>query len=114
MGFSKTGEELKEHWKTLDSDIDILITHQAPSYILDLAWTKKENPNKCEKCDKVHLHYRHWGDPFLKKRIWEIKPKAHLFGHIHDADGFLIMNEVLFINSAMDISQKVYYFDYYY
>lgn len=60
MGFSKTNEDLKTHWKTIDSDVNVLITHAAPLHILDLAWVKRETLEKCLKCNKVHNHYVHW------------------------------------------------------
>jgi Icc-related predicted phosphoesterase len=36
----------------------------------------------------------------------EVKPKIHLFGHVHDEVGSKQINDVIFCNSAMDIAKK--------
>ena len=91
---------MKKHWKTIDRDIDILITH-SPSYgILDLAWGKYQNFDVCKTCGKTHPSYSHWGDFYLGQEILSIKPKVHVFGHVHDQPGFEINSEILRINSA--------------
>jgi len=64
-------------------------------------------------CGKLHERYRHWGSLSLKERIHDIKPKYHLYGHVHDEPGFTKQQETYFVNSAVDIKCVGHYFDYY-
>ncbi len=53
-------------WDQIPEGLDILITHGPPYQILDLT-AKKVNA----------------GCPILLEKIKHLKPKIHLFGHIH-------------------------------
>ena len=64
-------------------DTDVLVTHQPPEDILDLS-------------DEIH-----YGDPFLRQRVMRIRPKLHLFGHIHKAAGVEERNGIVFSNGAV-------------
>ena len=66
----------------IPNNIDVLITHQPPFGILD------QTTNK------------HYGDIDILNRVCAIKPKLHLFGHIHNNNG-IISDTTTFINSAM-------------
>jgi Icc-related predicted phosphoesterase len=61
----------------------VLITHQPPFGILDFS----ENIN--------------YGDFILLQNVLRIKPKYHLFGHIHNAYGMEKNDETLFVNSSI-------------
>jgi Icc-related predicted phosphoesterase len=63
----KTEEELAEKWAMIPDDTDILITHSPPYGILD------------KNVDGYHC-----GSTSLYKRIKQIRPKFHFFGHIHE------------------------------
>ena len=63
--FSINGEEEK-FINSIPKNTDILVTHQPPYGILDFS-------------DGIH-----YGSPLLLKRLMEIKPRFHLFGHIHE------------------------------
>lgn len=65
------GDELRELWKQIPQDTDILVTHGPAAYILDYV-----------ERDKSYA-----GDEDLRFRIEEIKPKIHTFGHIHLESG---------------------------
>ena len=69
----RQGEELKEKWNMVPTDIDILITHGPAWGHLD---TVKFNPG-------VNL-----GCELLAERIQTIKPKIHVCGHIHTGYGY--------------------------
>ena len=43
----------------------------------------------------------HWGNAPLRNRVFEIKPKYHLFGHAHDAFGTEKHDSIVFSNAAM-------------
>ena len=57
-----------ELFSSIPDDTDVLLTHQAPLGILD---------------DQDGLNF---GDYYLYKRVIDIKPKYHLFGHLHHAE----------------------------
>jgi len=80
------GAELAEKWKLIPSDADILITHGPPFGILD------EVPRK--------YWIENTGCEELRKKVEEIRPKAHIFGHIHCGYGQTEQFGVKFINAS--------------
>lgn len=66
----QTEAELCAIWGMIPNDTDILVTHSPPFRVLD------ENRYGVE-C----------GSPTLRWRLDEIKPKLHVFGHIHECGG---------------------------
>lgn len=80
----KRGTEINIHWKKIPSNTDILITHGPPFGKLDA------NANQYKTgCDD------------LLKTVEKIKPKYHIFGHIHEAYGMLETNATTFINASI-------------
>ncbi|MBK7505392.1 MAG: metallophosphatase domain-containing protein [Bacteroidetes bacterium] len=80
----KRGAEINKHWKKIPSNTDILITHGPPFGKLDT------NANQYKTgCDD------------LLKTVEKIKPKYHIFGHIHEAYGMLETNATTFINASI-------------
>lgn len=69
--FMKARDKTHEVWKTIPNDTDIVIVHGPPKGVRDLSYNRQ---NELEMC----------GDLALTKRIFEIKPKLMLFGHIHN------------------------------
>lgn len=78
------GKEILEKWKKIPSDTDILITHGPPYKILDKT-ASGENVGCVDLLKEV------------KERI---KPKYHIFGHIHEAYGIQKEGETTFINAS--------------
>jgi len=83
----------------IPSNTDILITHRPAFQILDRA-------------GKIN-----YGCSNLLKRVSEIKPNYHLFGHIHDSYGVFENRTTVFANSAIvnenyKISNQPFVFDY--
>lgn len=66
------GDEISVMWAKIPLDTDILITHGPPLSVLDTA-----NPGG------MHL-----GCFDLQRAIMKIRPKLHVFGHIHGGYGF--------------------------
>jgi Icc-related predicted phosphoesterase len=64
-------------------DTDVLITHQPPYGFLDLSG---------------NVHY---GSKELLVHVSEVKPRYHLFGHIHAAYGVLEFGGTTFANAAL-------------
>jgi len=79
------GEKLKEKWDMIPVDTDILITHGPPFGKLDYIPYDSVNVG-CEE---------------LMKRVEEIKPKIHVFGHIHEGYGYVFDGNTHFINAAV-------------
>jgi Icc-related predicted phosphoesterase len=91
MAFTvETDEELAEKWALIPDDIDILITHCPPDGIMDCVGSYKNG--KME----------HTGSVSLRKRVLQIKPKLHVFGHIHEYGGQKIqIGTTLFVNASL-------------
>ena len=79
----KRGHELKTKWKLIPEDTDILVTHGPPMGILD-----KTNSGKQVGCEE------------LLSRVFEIKPRYHIFGHIHEGYGVIKKESTTFINAS--------------
>ena len=61
----------------------IVVTHEPPIMILD---------------QSAGIH---WGNAPLFKRIMEVKPRYHLFGHAHDSYGIVKQNDIIFSNASV-------------
>lgn len=70
------GDEIKCHWDKIPNDTNILITHGPPYKILDeLVFPNGEGKGHFVGCE------------VLLKKVQEIKPDLHFFGHIHNWGG---------------------------
>lgn len=79
------GENIREKWKLIPEGVDILITHGPPFGLGDL--TVGGEKTGCK--DLL--------DEILKR----VKPKYHVFGHIHEGYGEYSKNEIRFVNASM-------------
>lgn len=79
------GKILLEKWKQIPTGIDILVTHGPPSGILDFSKFGNE----------------HVGCQDLRREMERIKPKVHVFGHIHGSYGIVQTPQTLFVNAAV-------------
>jgi Icc-related predicted phosphoesterase len=78
------GEAIAQKWKLIPEGIDILVTHGPPYSILDK--TQYGDVVGCEE---------------LYKRVFEVKPKINVFGHIHEGYGIKEIDGVWFINASV-------------
>ena len=84
------GRDIERHWAMIPTDCEVLITHGPPAGILD----EVERPDETSE---------HTGCPSLLRRVGEIRPALHLFGHIHEGHGRLERDDVTYLNvSSMD------------
>jgi Icc-related predicted phosphoesterase len=74
----------REHWAKMPAHVDVLVTHGPPFEILDR--TKKG---------------RHVGDQQLLDAVREVKPRLHLFGHIHSGHGMVEIDGTIFVNACI-------------
>lgn len=65
--------KIKNYWDLIPDDTDILVTHGPPKGMLDYTQSRDKGTT-----------YVHCGCKTLLNRIQNIKPKYHIFGHIHD------------------------------
>lgn len=83
--FNTVEFEISKIWKKIPEDTDIVVTHGPPKMILD----------------KTH-YGDNAGDGYLYARIREIKPKLHVFGHIHESYGVYKSDfGTTFVNAAI-------------
>jgi Icc-related predicted phosphoesterase len=77
------GEQLAKKWALIPEDIDVLITHGPPFGILDE--TPRGDFAGCEE---------------LRKRVEVVRPRLHVFGHIHFGYGAAEKFGVRFVNAS--------------
>lgn len=75
------GEPLAAVWREIPAHLDILVTHGPPAGIGDRS--PAAGRAGCEA---------------LRIRVEEVRPRLHLFGHIHQDGGVWYINETLFAN----------------
>jgi len=76
------GEEIQKHWDKIQP-CDILVTHGPPKGFLDTNMLD-------QRCGCDQLLYK----------ILEIRPKVHIFGHMHDCYGLKSFDGIKFYNVA--------------
>jgi len=77
------GIDLQRKWALIPDQVDILVTHGPPRGIGDKVYDGRN-----EGCDD------------LLARVLQVKPKYHLFGHIHEAAGVYRQHGITFVNAA--------------
>lgn len=78
------GERIKEKWDMIPGGLDVLITHGPPFGILDQTYGGMRAG--CEE---------------LAKAVERVKPRLHVFGHIHEAHGIVERGGTIFVNAAL-------------
>ncbi len=85
------GADIKKHWDLIPQNTDILITHGPVYGVLDRT-----------------IHGQRVGCEVLKEAIHVIKPKIHIFGHIHESYGQVQTMDTLYINaSVLDVQYRL-------
>lgn len=80
------GTDIQTIWDMIPTDVDVIITHGPPYGIGDAV-----SFPTCE----------HVGCSNLLKTVKNIKPKVHVFGHIHSGHGITISNDIKFVNASV-------------
>ncbi|MDQ8203354.1 metallophosphatase domain-containing protein [Pelagicoccus sp. SDUM812003] len=83
MAFEIDEEDIFEKWEAIPNDTDILITHMPPRYILDSV-----------------PHIGNLGCPDLQARVFQFRPKVHVFGHVHACFGCARLECITFANAS--------------
>lgn len=84
------GRPLAKTWEAIPEDVDVLITHGPPYGHGDVAPPYLSAEPRIVGCFE------------LLKRVMEVKPRVHIFGHIHEGYGITASDEVgtIFVNAA--------------
>lgn len=93
------GAEIKEKWDKIPAGIDVLVTHGPPYGILDKV-TRDNSDSAWEGREDLMFLEEHVGCEELAKAVERVRPKMHVFGHIHCARGVLEKDGTLFVNAA--------------
>lgn len=81
----RNGDEIADKWNLIPEDVDILITHGPPFGYLDIPGDQSIRVG-CER---------------LRERVESIRPKIHVFGHIHGSHGYYYNGHTHFINASI-------------
>jgi Icc-related predicted phosphoesterase len=79
------GAEIKEHWNLIPDNTNVLITHGPPYGFGDRPFGKHDRVG-CEDLMSV---------------VNRVKPKLHVFGHIHGSAGEQFFNGTHFVNASV-------------
>ena len=85
----KRGPALAEKWALIPEGLDVLVTHGPPAGILD-----KTDDGRAVGCED------------LMRRVQVVKPRLHVFGHIHEGRGALWRGDTLFVNASVSEGQE--------
>jgi predicted phosphodiesterase len=82
----RNGEELKTKWDAIPDNTDILITHGPAFEYLDVPGGPRPIRVGCE---------------LLRERVDALRPKIHVFGHIHGSYGHYFNGHTHFFNASV-------------
>lgn len=88
----RNGEALQSRWEAIPDNTDILITHGPPYGHLDIPGGQSIRVG-CE---------------LLRHRVDTIRPKIHVFGHIHGSAGYYFNGHTHFINASI-LNEQYFY-----
>lgn len=78
------GPALREKWDLIPGDVDVLVTHGPPKGIGD----------RVSQGDRV-------GCAELRKRLKQVRPDLHVFGHIHEGYGEYELDGIRLVNASV-------------
>lgn len=79
------GEALQAKWRQIPAGVDLLVTHGPPRGIGDVI-----RGGESEGCDDL-----------LEEVLGRVRPRVHLFGHIHEGYGVVEREGIQFVNAAL-------------
>ncbi len=93
------GEALAAKWALIPDGLDVLITHGPPHGVLDDARKYRDGDGTPGKPP------RPVGCEALRDRVAIVKPRVHLFGHIHNNQGVAHEGATRFVNCTTNESE---------
>jgi Icc-related predicted phosphoesterase len=100
------GKDIRENWKKIPKDTNVLITHGPPLGILDSIYNSIWDYQSEQIVQDVSVlnnlqKQAHVGCEELRKIVEELPNlKVHLFGHIHESQGHVSFLNKEFINAS--------------
>jgi len=121
------GSEAENQWSQVPGIVDVLVTHGPPQGILDGLYVapavtaafatksrsipkaksvpapKADTSASCDDdiCQAVKPRSESVGCEALAKRVMQVKPGFHIFGHIHEAFGSMNVGRTRFVNASV-------------
>jgi Icc-related predicted phosphoesterase len=93
------GPKLAERWACIPDDTDVLVTHGPPQHILDDVAAYRFGRGVLDGIDGDLAHDdRYAGCADLRARVRVVRPRLHLFGHIHSQKGVVDDDGTTFVN----------------
>jgi predicted phosphodiesterase len=89
----RNSHKMQEIMNNIPDNTDILVTHGPPYGILDTISSENDQALGCE---------------VLRERVKQVKPRLHIFGHIHGGRGIERIDGTLFINASVLNEQYEY------
>lgn len=83
------GEDLRRKWDFIPEDTDVLVTHGPPHGRLDLVPRDRAGIFENTGCEELLL------------AVKRIRPKLHVFGHIHEGYGVTRESGTTFVNACV-------------
>lgn len=77
------GAEIRARWEHIPQGLDVLLTHGPPAGVLDV--TSTGDAVGCEDLAEV---------------VARVRPRLHVFGHIHESYGRVLRDGVHFVNAS--------------
>lgn len=81
----RRGQEIRKKWQLIPADTDILITHCPPLGILD-----QNESGSHEGCGELLTIVQN-----------HVRPRLHVFGHIHHAHGQISIGQTIYVNASI-------------
>jgi predicted phosphodiesterase len=95
------GERIRRQWDMIPPDTDILVTHGPPRGILDWVYDMEAPAASWGEREDYGRIKRRVGCEDLREVVAEIRPKVHVFGHLHEPHGTDSVDGTLFINACI-------------
>lgn len=113
----RRGDAIKQKWDLIPrAGLDILVTHGPPYGVLDGAPRSNIGAAWGSGDEDFSMYRESVGCWDLMQAVKEVKPKLHLFGHVHSAYGRAEVDGTTFINASImdnnyDPTRKPHVFD---
>ena len=89
------GPALREKWDLIPYDTDVLITHGPPFGFLDGAARPASGWS-----DQDEVSVEHLGCEELRRALDRVRPRLHVFGHIHEGYGRGQLADTILVNAS--------------
>ncbi len=89
------GDALAEKWAAIPASTDLLVTHGPPMGILDAC------PPFDRRFEAPPEDWIHVGCEALRSALARVRPRVHVFGHIHESHGRHEEGGTIYVNASI-------------